>query len=117
VTAVAAKTKKAPELITEFRGETIEIPTRQGRILEAAYNAAKAQLEEAKQVMKDAENAVKTAMKGHEALLIDGETVFTWKFVNTTSFQTAKFKQENPGVYELYLKHGQTRRFVQLDKI
>lgn len=59
---------------------------------------------------KQIEQEVKLYMEDAE-LAVGEDFVVSWKNVTTAKIDTAKLKEENPQVYEQYLKQQQSRRF------
>lgn len=102
----------------EFMGEYLEVSPEVGWALAAEYRTAAAALHEAKRVAKDVEQKIMEQMRGFEAIGVDGQTLFTWKFVDSTSFDAREFKAAGPdykALYDHFCKTKTTRRFRAAD--
>lgn len=102
----------------EYQGEYLEVSPAVGWALAAEYRTAAAALHEAKRVAKDVEQKIMQAMQGFEAIGVDGQTLFTWKFVDSTSFDAKAFKDagdEYRELYNFFCKTKTTRRFKAAD--
>jgi hypothetical protein len=101
-----------------YEGEYLEVPAELGWALAAEYRTAAQALHAAKAAAKDIEQKIMETMKGYEAIGVDGQTLFTWKFVDSTSFDARAFKAYDPAykaAYEAFCKTKTTRRFKAAD--
>lgn len=97
-----------------YEGESKDIPPALGYTLLAEYRAAAKALHDAKERAKAIEAKIQQELGGYEYGKVDGSIVFSWPFVDSTTFQAKAFKEsspENKALYESFLVTKETRRF------
>lgn len=113
VTTVA-KPKTAAAAQFAYEGEVKEIPPAKGYALLAKYREAAKALHTAKENAKQIEAEIMQELGGYEHGAVDGQIVFNWPFVDSTSFDAKGFKETSPeykALYESFLVTKETRRF------
>jgi hypothetical protein len=108
-----ATTNTTPGTFT-WEGERRDIAPAIGYALLAEYRANAAALHAAKEAAKATELKIQQALGGYEHGAVDGQDVFHWVFVDSTSFDAKAFKDAGPeykALYEAFLRTKQTRRF------
>lgn len=110
----ATKPQTATAAKFGYEGEVKDIPASVGYQLLAEYREAAKALHAAKERAKQIEAAIQEELGGYEHGRVDGQIVFNWKFVDTTSFDAKAFKEASPehkALYEAFLVTKETRRF------
>jgi len=97
----------------EWQGERLEIAPQLGYRLLAEYRAAAAQLHDAKARASVVEQEIMELLGGFEHGAVNGQDVFNWTFVSSTSFNSKAFKEdpERKALYDAFLVTKPTRRF------
>lgn len=97
----------------EWQGEVKNIPAARGYDLLARYRQAARALHMAKEEAKAVEAEIMEDLGGYEHGAVDGQQVFHWPWVPSTSFDSKRFKEdpERKALYEAYLVTKPTRRF------
>lgn len=97
------------ERYSKSNGERIELPDETVSLCEE-YSDISEQIE-ALSAEKDAlSNRLKSLMKENE-VGIAGRFKVSWKSVDSSRFDSTKFKADNPEMYGKYIKHSSYRRF------
>lgn len=97
----------------EWQGEVLELSPQVGYALLAEYRTAAAALHAAKEAAKTIEAKIMETLGGYEHGSVDGQQLFHWPIVNSTSFNAKAFKEdpERKALYDAFLVTKQTRRF------
>lgn len=97
----------------EWMGEVKDLDPQRGWMLLAEYRSAAAALHAAKERAKAIEQEIMQELEGFEHGAINGQQVFHWPYVDSTSFDTKSFKEDptRKALYESYLVTKPTRRF------
>lgn len=115
-TLVGTAVQEAPPLKVgefEWQGEVIDLDPAVGYALLAEYRANAAALHAAKQAAKETEQKIMQTLGGYEHGAVDGQQLFHWPIVNSTSFDAKSFKEdpERKALYDAFLVTKPTRRF------
>lgn len=98
----------------EWQGEVTAIDPELGWQLLAEYRQAAQVLHDAKARAKDVEQRIMRTLGGFEHGSINGQVVFDWPFVDSSSFDAKAFKEAGPeykALYDHFMKTKTTRRF------
>lgn len=97
----------------EWQGEVLDLDPEVGYTLLAEYRTAAAALHEAKRAAKAVEEKIMKTLGGYEHGAVDGQQVFHWPWVDSTSFNSKAFKEDpkRKALYDSFLETKQTRRF------
>jgi predicted phage-related endonuclease len=97
----------------EWMGEQKDLAPERGWQLLARYRTAAAALHAAKETAKQIEQEIMEELEGFEHGAINGQQVFHWSFVDSTSFDAKTFKEdpERLALYRQFLTTKVTRRF------
>ncbi|MED0665745.1 YqaJ viral recombinase family protein [Bacillus badius] len=87
-----------------------ELPNEASKLLEA-LDQVSVELKELETQKKEYENQVK-ALMGENEKAFAGERVVTWKTVSSNRFDSKKFAQDHPDLYNQYVKQSNYRRFA-----
>jgi hypothetical protein len=109
----ATQDKVKPDTFT-FQGEVKELDPQTGWTMLAEYREAAAALHAAKERAFAIEQRIMQELAGFEHGAIEGQQLFHWPFVDSTSFDAAGFKGAGPeykALYDHFCKTKKTRRF------
>lgn len=97
----------------EWEGEVKNIPASRGYDLLARYRQAARALHVAKEEAKAIEQEIMEELGGYEHGAVDGQQLFHWPVVDSTSFNAKEFKADakRKALYDAFLVTKQTRRF------
>ena len=99
---VLDETKAVDKDTFAYEGEFLDLTGEEAYELLAEYRAAATLLHQAKKAAFDAEEKIKRAMRGHEALRIDGEVKVTWAWQAVTKVDKAQLGKDHPDLIDKY---------------
>lgn len=105
----AATTEYLNTQYSRSNGQAVYLPDDIISVCEE-YNRLVGQIDELTTARDCAVNRMKNSLRENEIGLA-GDYKISWKQVNTTRFDKAKFKQDNPDLYDKYITSSYYRRF------